>query len=97
MLSVEKATAKMNTVKIRLMEVRGTMVAGRRVSWAACEMDSSPTKEMMASEEPYMKRSRVGASMTHWRISSSGSPGQHKAQDHDDRPRWRCRQRRRSR
>src|SRR5215472_10880523 len=51
---VENATAKINTVKIRVSDVRGTIVAGRRVSWAACEIDSRPTKEMIAREEPYM-------------------------------------------
>ncbi len=34
------------------MEVRGMMVAGRRVSWATCEIVSSPTKAMIASDEP---------------------------------------------
>ena len=42
----------MNTVKISVIEVRGMMVAGRRVSCAACEIDSSPTNEMIASDEP---------------------------------------------
>ena len=52
---VEKATAKMNTVKIRVMEVLGIMVAGRLVSCATSDMDSRPTKEMMAMDEPYIK------------------------------------------
>ena len=52
---VEKATAKMNTVKIKVMEVRGITVAGRLVSCATSEMDSKPTKDMIAMEEPYIK------------------------------------------
>src|SRR5262249_47036572 len=64
-VSVEKASAKMNTVKISVSEVRGMIVAGRRVSCAACEMDSSPTNEIIASEEPYMKWCRVGNSWRH--------------------------------
>src|SRR3990172_7019541 len=49
---VEKARAKMNTVKIKVMEVRGMIVAGLLVSWAAWGIDSNPTKEMIAKEEP---------------------------------------------
>ena len=36
----------------RPIDVRGMMVAGRRVSWATCEMVSSPTNAMMANDEP---------------------------------------------
>ena len=52
----------MKTVKIKVSDVRGMMVAGRRVSWAACEIDSSPTNEIIASDDPYMKWRRVGNS-----------------------------------
>ena len=57
---VEKAKAKMNTVKIKVIEVRGMIVAGLLVSWAAWEIDSKPTKEMMAREEPYINSFIVG-------------------------------------
>src|SRR5581483_5039851 len=50
--SVENAMAKMNTVKMSVIDVRGMIVAGRRVSCAACEIDSRPTNEMIASDEP---------------------------------------------
>lgn len=52
---VENETAKMKTVKIKVKEVRGITVAGLLVSCAAWDMDSKPTKEMMAKEDPYMK------------------------------------------
>ena len=39
-------------VRISAIEVRGITAVGRSVSCAACEIDSSPTKEMMASEVP---------------------------------------------
>ena len=57
--STEKASAKRRTERISPIEVLGMMVAGRRVSWATCEMDSSPTKEMMASDEPRAKSPSV--------------------------------------
>jgi hypothetical protein len=57
---VENAKAKMNTVKIKVMEVRGMIVAGLLVSWAAWEIDSSPTNEIMAREEPYMNSFKLG-------------------------------------
>jgi hypothetical protein len=50
----------MNTVKIKVMEVRGMIVAGLLVSWAACEIDSKPTKEIIAREEPYMNSFKLG-------------------------------------
>ena len=34
------------------IEVRGMIVAGRRVYWATCERGSGPTKAMMASAGP---------------------------------------------
>src|SRR6202023_1280790 len=49
---IENAIAKRRTERMRPIDVRGMMVAGRRVSCATCEMDSRPTNEMMASEEP---------------------------------------------
>src|SRR5579864_155639 len=57
--STEKAIANSKTERMRPIEVRGMMVAGRRVSWATCEIDSSPTKEMMASDEPSAKSPRL--------------------------------------
>jgi hypothetical protein len=62
---VEKAMAKMKTVKINVIEVRGMIVAGLLVSWAAWDIDSSPTKEMIAREEPYMNSFREGNCVFH--------------------------------
>jgi len=62
---VEKAKAKMNTVKIKVMEVRGMIVAGLLVSWAAWEIDSNPTKEMMAKDDPYINSFVVGNCVVH--------------------------------
>ena len=52
--TVEKPTAKIKTVNIRAILVLGIIVAGRRVSCAAWEIDSSPTNEIMARLDPYM-------------------------------------------
>ena len=60
MASTENAIANRSTEITRPIEVRGMMVAGLRVSWATCEMVSSPTKAMMASEEPKASRDRLG-------------------------------------
>jgi hypothetical protein len=62
---VENANAKMKTVKIKVIEVRGMIVAGLLVSWAAWEIDSSPTKEMIANEEPYINSFIVGNCVVH--------------------------------
>src|SRR5215467_6043546 len=48
----EKASAKISTVRIRAIDVRGTTLAGRIVSWLAWLIDSSPTNEMIASDAP---------------------------------------------
>lgn len=39
-------------VRISAIDVRGTTLPGRIVSWLAWLIDSSPTKEMIASEAP---------------------------------------------
>ena len=54
--------AKTRTEITSPIEVRGMMVAGRRVSWATWEMVSSPTKAMIASEAPKARRERLGRS-----------------------------------
>src|ERR1700736_4754220 len=56
---MEKARANNSTERISPIDVLGMMVAGRRVSWATCEMDSSPTKEMIANDEPRAKLPRL--------------------------------------
>jgi hypothetical protein len=62
---VENAMAKMKTVKIKVMEVRGMIVAGLLVSCAACEIDSNPTKEIIANEDPYINSFRLGNWVVH--------------------------------
>src|SRR6202140_3615969 len=47
-------------VKMRLIEVRGMTEAGFCVSWAACEIDSRPTNEMIASDVPFIRLNGVG-------------------------------------
>src|SRR6516164_8286448 len=48
----EYANAKMRMVRISATDVRGITLEGRCVSSAACEMLSSPTNEMIASDTP---------------------------------------------
>jgi hypothetical protein len=50
--SDEKPTANRNTVNTSVTAVRGMIVAGRRVSCAACDMDSRPTKASIARDAP---------------------------------------------
>ena len=57
---LEYANAKMRMVRINPIEVRGITEAGRCVSCAACEIDSKPTKEMMASDTPFISWNHVG-------------------------------------
>ena len=54
--------AKSRTEMTSPIDVRGMIVAGRRVSWATCEIVSSPTKAMMASDEPKANWLSVGGS-----------------------------------
>ena len=56
----EYASAKIKIVRIRPIDVRGMIADGRCVSSAACEIDSSPTNEMMASETPCISMNGVG-------------------------------------
>ena len=51
----EYASAKIKIVRISEIDVRGMMLAGRCVSWAACEIDSKPTNEMIASDVPSIR------------------------------------------
>ena len=48
------------------------MVAGLRVSCATCDIDSSPTNEMMASEVPKANSPRLGGLETNWWKRRSG-------------------------
>ena len=48
----EYASAKIKIVRINAIDVRGMTEAGRWVSCAACEIDSSPTNETIASDMP---------------------------------------------
>src|SRR5579872_4521441 len=49
---LEYDSAKIKIVSMSATDVRGITVEGRWVSSAACEMLSSPTKEIMAKETP---------------------------------------------
>ena len=69
---MEKAMANRRTEITSPIDVRGMMVAGRRVSWATCEIVSSPTKAMMASEEPKANWLRVGRLNASWWATISG-------------------------
>ena len=63
--------ANSRTEITRPIDVRGMMVAGRRVSWATCEMVSRPTKAMIASEEPNANWLNDGRSKRNsWETSS---------------------------
>src|SRR5205823_12654351 len=54
------------------IEVRGTTLAGRTVSWLAWLIDSRPTNEMIASEAPYARWYGSGHAVAIWWISSVG-------------------------
>ena len=69
---LEYDRAKIRIVRIRLIDVRGITLAGRCVSWAACEIDSSPTNEMIASETPFIRLKGVGHAVLIVWASSSG-------------------------
>src|SRR5436853_7184378 len=62
----------MSTVRMSAIEVRGTTLAGRTVSWLAWLIDSRPTNEMIASEAPYARWYGSGHAVTIWRMSSVG-------------------------
>ena len=57
---MENESAKIRTLRTSPIVVRGMMVAGRRVSWATCEIDSRPTNEMIASDVPNANCPSVG-------------------------------------
>src|SRR5579872_4588399 len=56
----EYDSAKIKIVRIKATDVRGMIDAGRWVSSAACEIDSSPTKETIASDVPFMRSNGEG-------------------------------------
>src|SRR5215469_4789610 len=57
---LENDSAKSRIVKMSASEVRGMTLDGRYVSSAACEMLSSPTNEMIASDTPSKRFEVVG-------------------------------------
>ena len=68
----EYASAKIRIVRISAIDVRGMIDDGRCVSSAACEIDSRPTNEMIASEIPFIKLNGFGQPVS---IECTSSPG----------------------
>src|SRR6266536_716151 len=60
----EKASAKISTVRISAIEVRGTTLAWR--------IDSQPTKEMIASDAPYARLNGLGHAVVIWWMRKVG-------------------------
>src|ERR1700736_1098396 len=54
------------------IDVRGTTLAGRMVSWLAWLMDSNPTNEMIASDAPYARLYGSGHAVVIWWMSNVG-------------------------
>src|SRR5580658_6724976 len=69
---LEYASAKIRIVRISASDVRGMIDDGRCVSSAACEIDSSPTNEMIASEMPFIRLNGLGQPVC---IECTSSPG----------------------
>ena len=81
----EYASAKIKIVKISAIEVRGMIEAGRCVSCAACEIDSKPTNEMIASDVPSISWYGVGQWICMVWISSPGPKRKQEAQAENER------------
>jgi hypothetical protein len=64
--------ANSRTEITRPIDVRGMMVAGRRVSWATCEIVSRPTNAMIARDEPNANWLNDGRSKRNSCDTSSG-------------------------
>src|SRR6266446_2460121 len=62
----------MSTVRISAIEVRGTTLPGRMVSWLAWLIDSRPTNEMIASDAPYARWYGSGHAVIIWWMSIVG-------------------------
>src|SRR5712692_9647820 len=80
----EKASAKISTVRISAIEVRGTTLPGRIVSWLAWLIDSRPTNEMMASDAPYARWYGSGHDVTIWWMSIVGLKAKRKPKNKID-------------
>src|SRR5437660_187007 len=83
-LKFEKASAYMSTVRISAIDVRGTTLAGRIVSWLAWLIDSSPTNEIIASEAPYARWNGSGHAVTIWWMSNEGLKAKRKPMNRID-------------
>src|SRR6266702_8984217 len=68
----EKASAKISTVRISAIEVRGTTLPGRIVSGLAWLIDSKPTNEMIASDAPYARLNGEGHAVVIWWMRKVG-------------------------
>src|SRR2546421_2848712 len=83
-LKFEKASAYMSTVRMSAIDVRGTTLAGRIVSWLAWLIDSSPTNEIIASEAPYARWNGSGHAVTIWWMSNDGLKAKRKPMNRID-------------